>query len=163
LFLTIFNEFIISDGYYLAKIINKHIIPMYTYSESSINKITDIDTVGLLSKIPDKPKKLFYCGNQNLLSNPSLKFVCIIGSRKHTRYGSEVCQTLISALKGYPVVIVSGLALGIDGHAHRIALENNLACIAVPGSGIDPESLYPRSHVHLAEEDTCESLEFSYA
>ena len=59
---------------------------------------------------------------------------------------------LIEGLRGYPVVIVSGLALGIDGIAHRAALGAGLKTIAIPGSGLDRSILYPASHQNLAEE-----------
>ncbi len=106
----------------------------------------------LLDQIPDKPKKIYISGNPSILNDPGMKFLCVIGSRKHTSYGQDACEHLMRALKGHKVAIVSGLALGIDGLAHALAMENGLPCIAVPGSGIDMASLYPRSHVHLAEQ-----------
>ncbi len=125
---------------------------MKTKHKNDIFEITNIQDTYLLSNIPDYPKKLYARGKKDLLFDKELKFLCVIGSRKHSKYGVDVCEKLISALRGYPVVIISGLALGIDGVAHKTALENNLACIAVPGSGIDYEVLYPRTHTFLAEE-----------
>ncbi len=112
----------------------------------------DIQHVPLLSEIPDCPKKLYYEGNIELLNNSSYTYICIVGTRKHTEYGKEVCELLIQGLKGYPVAIVSGLALGIDGLVHKIALSNNIPCIAVPGSGIDHTVLYPQKHTELAKD-----------
>jgi DNA processing protein len=76
----------------------------------------------------------------------------VVGSRKYSRYGKEACEKLISGLRGYPVVIVSGLALGMDGIAHRAALDAGLKTIAVPGSGIDPSIIHPRTNFNLSEE-----------
>ena len=58
---------------------------------------------------------------------------------------------IIQSLKGQPVAIISGLALGIDSIAHSTALEIGLPCIAIPGSGLDKDVLYPRTHLELAE------------
>ncbi len=55
-------------------------------------------------------------------------------------------------MRGYNVTIISGLALGIDGLAHKAALKAGLKTLAVPGSGLDATVLYPRSHLQLAEE-----------
>ncbi len=125
------------------------------YSAKNIVQIKGTELPYLLNQIPDKPKTMYVCGNAKLLSkecNPSIIYLCVIGSRKYTSYGYDACTRLVSSLKGRPVVIVSGLALGIDGIAHRTALDVGLPCIAVPGSGLDPDILYPRSHVSLAEE-----------
>jgi DNA processing protein len=102
-----------------------------------------------LFEIPEPPKALWIAGS---LPPPESIFISFVGSRKHTPYGAEATRTLISGLSGYPIVIVSGLALGIDCIAHRAALESNLTTIAIPGSGLDPKVLYPRTHVGLAEE-----------
>lgn len=104
----------------------------------------------LLQEIPDKPKKLYMIGE--FPDQEKNIFLTVIGSRKYTQYGKSVCEKLISGLAGYPIVIVSGLALGIDGIAHRAALENNLITIAIPGSGLDQSVLYPASHKNLAKD-----------
>lgn len=101
----------------------------------------------LLKEIPDPPKKLFLVGS---LPHKDNKILCVVGSRQYSDYGKNVCQTILRGLRGYPITIVSGLALGIDSIAHRVALENNIQTIAVPGSGLSPHVLYPRSHINLA-------------
>ena len=63
-----------------------------------------------------------------------------------------MCKHLIEGLRGYPIVIVSGLAYGADAAAHRAALEVGLPTVAVPGSGLDWDILYPRANVGLARE-----------
>lgn len=103
----------------------------------------------LLKEIPDSPSRLRLWGNPPNLAN---KFVAFVGSRKYTTYGQEACYSLIQGLAGYPVTIVSGLALGIDSIAHRGAMNAKLQTIAIPGSGLGRKVLHPHSHVGLAEE-----------
>lgn len=103
----------------------------------------------LLKEIPDAPARLRYEGKLPIAGN---KLLVIVGSRKFTTYGREVCESLIYGLSGYPVTIISGLALGIDFIAHRATLRANLQTIAIPGSGLDRKVLHPHSHVGLAEE-----------
>ena len=76
----------------------------------------------------------------------------MVGSRKATNYGKDCTKKLIAGLKGYPIAIVSGLAIGIDSIAHESAIENNLKAIAFPGSGISESVLYPSSNLYLAEK-----------
>lgn len=109
-----------------------------------------LPTPYLLQHIPDKPKQLYIRGI--FPDEEKYKFLTIIGSRKYTTYGKQVCEKIISDLSGYPIVIISGLALGIDSIAHRSALENNLLSIAVPGSGLDDTVLYPATNRRLAQE-----------
>ncbi len=115
----------------------------------SIDKIPQSDWPKLLHEIPDAPKEMFGVGN---LPTPDNKILSIVGSRKYSPYGKQVCEYLIQGLRGYPITIVSGLALGIDSIAHRAALKAGLQTIAVPGSGLSPKSLYPKSHFGLARE-----------
>jgi DNA processing protein len=108
------------------------------------------DTIPLkLRQIPDAPSSLNLRGS---LPPEGYALLSVVGSRKHTAYGKDVVGTLISGLRGYPVAIISGLALGIDGLAHRAALEAGLPTLAVPGSGLNWDVLYPQSHKKLAEE-----------
>ncbi len=102
----------------------------------------------LLKEIPDPPKKLFIRGT----FPQSEKFLCVVGARKYSQYGKSVCEELILGLRGYPIAIVSGLALGIDSIAHRSALKAGLLTIAVPGSGLGDDVLYPSIHKTLAHE-----------
>jgi DNA processing protein len=102
----------------------------------------------LLREIPDAPKQLYIRGK--LPTNENLIYLTVIGSRKYSSYGKQACEKLISGLAGYPFVIVSGLALGIDSIAHKTALENDITTIAVPGSGLDDKALYPASNRGLA-------------
>lgn len=103
----------------------------------------------LLREIADPPEKLYLVGS---LPSFEFRYLSIVGSRKYTPYGKDACETLIGGLSGYPIVIVSGLALGIDAIAHRSALLARLPTVAVPGSGLSEEVLYPAANRHLAQE-----------
>ena len=114
-----------------------------------IKEIIRKDFPLLLKEIPDKPKKLYYRGEIPDWENN--KFLAIVGSRKYSDYGKSACQKLIEGLRGYPIIIVSGLALGIDSIANESALRAGLKTIAVPGSGIGRDAIYPPSHAGLSE------------
>lgn len=102
-----------------------------------------------LKEIPQPPKKLWMRG---VLPPAGHKLLAVVGSRAMTRYGQEACEKLITGLAGYPISIVSGLALGIDTCAHKAALSAGLHTLAVPGSGLDDSILYPRSNRTFAKE-----------
>lgn len=103
-----------------------------------------------LFEIPQKPKRLYIRGKFPAIETH--KFLCVVGSRKHSAYARQSIEKLLSGLKGTNIVIVSGLAIGIDTIAHQTALENNLKTIAVLGSGTDKSAIYPKSNFKLAEE-----------
>ena len=102
----------------------------------------------LLREIPDPPEQLFIRGTY---PSEDYIFLCVVGSRKYTPYGKSACQSLLSGLRGYPIAIVSGLALGIDAIAHEAALTAGLPTVAVPGSGLQDSVLYPRTNFGLAQ------------
>lgn len=101
----------------------------------------------LLKEIPDPPKNLRLEGS---LPPPQYKLLAVVGSRKFSPYGKRVCEELIESLKGEPISIVSGLALGIDSIAHEAALRAGLHTLAIPGSGLDRSVIHPKSHIDLA-------------
>ncbi len=113
---------------------------------------TDDKFPPLLREIPDPPERLHVRGNIDWLSDPTYRILCVVGSRSYSNYGKEAIEKLIAGLKGYPVCIVSGLALGIDSIAHRTALAHNIPTISFPGSGLDCSVVYPAAHRRLAEE-----------
>jgi len=96
-----------------------------------------------LLEIPDCPKKLNFQGN--LFPKDDYKFIAVVGSRGHSSYAKNVLEKLFKEISGQPIVIISGLALGIDALAHSEAIKNNLKTIAIPGSGLNEEVLYPKS------------------
>lgn len=101
-----------------------------------------------LREIPDPPPYLYVEG---VLPDPTENtYLAVVGSRKFTEYGKEVCEKLIEGLRGYPIVIVSGLAIGMDTFAHETALRTGLKTVAIPGSGLDREVLYPGVNKRLA-------------
>lgn len=114
-----------------------------------ISLLNSSDFPPLLSEINDPPEKLFFRGK---LPDYDKKFLCVVGSRKVSSYGREVCEKLIRGLKGYPIVIVSGLALGTDALAHRAALDAKLDTVAIPGSGLSDKALHPKTNFRLALE-----------
>jgi DNA processing protein len=97
-----------------------------------------------LAQIPDAPGVLFVRGDPSALSDPQL---AIVGSRNPTPQGSETTRGLAAFLAGCGLTITSGLALGVDGAAHRGALEAGRT-IAVLGTGLD--RVYPAAHRDLA-------------
>jgi len=111
-------------------------------------KLEKLETIPTpLLEIPQPPKELWVAGT---LPSPETILLTVVGSRKYTSYGKEACEELISGLRGYDIAIVSGLALGIDTIAHEAAMRAGLPTIAVPGSGLDPAVLYPRTNLQLA-------------
>jgi DNA processing protein len=103
----------------------------------------------LLHEIPQSPTQLRYEGTLPTQGN---KLLAVVGARKFSPYGREMCELLIAGLAGEPVTIVSGLALGIDSLAHRAAIKAGLQTLAIPGSGLDRKVIHPRSHASLADE-----------
>ncbi len=97
--------------------------------------------------IAKKPKTLYYRGT---LPTTRLPSVAIVGTRKPTAYGREVAHQLAYELAQSGVVIISGLALGIDGIAHRGALEAGGTTLAILANSVD--RIYPRSHQALGEQ-----------
>ncbi len=103
-----------------------------------------------LKELPQVPKRLQLLGA--LPSFSEYKFLTVVGSRALSSYGRQTLDFLLEGLKNYKVCIVSGLALGADSLAHKKALEIGLPTIAVPGSGLSKEVLYPKSNYNLAHE-----------
>lgn len=110
-----------------------------------------------LLELHDIPKELHIKGTLPEISideygRATPRILTIVGSRKHTTYARQAIEMLLASLQGYDVIVVSGLALGVDGLAHKNALHNNLKTIAIPGSGLDEKVLYPSTHKNLAQE-----------
>jgi len=114
-----------------------------------------------LLQIPDIPKELYFKAKEKKVFNDFLnksfknreyKILTIVGSRRNSNYGKDCLEYLLKNLKDYPIIIVSGLAFGIDSLAHQEALKNILPTISIPGSGLSFERLYPSQNVSLAKE-----------
>ncbi|HET6767448.1 MAG TPA: DNA-processing protein DprA [Chitinophagaceae bacterium] len=95
----------------------------------------------------DPPTLLFYKGDADL--NVS-KIIAVIGTRNHTEYGKQQTEKLISELSSQQILVVSGMAFGIDAIAHKAALKNDLATVGVLGHGLD--QIYPPDHSPLAKD-----------
>lgn len=98
-----------------------------------------------LKNLDDAPAALYVKGNCNL---NAVRTLGIVGTRKATPYGKDCVTELIEGLAAHQVLIVSGLAYGIDIHAHKEALKHGLDTVAVMGSGLD--IIYPAVHQDTA-------------
>ena len=116
---------------------------------NKIRKLRIEEFPSSLFEIPQPPKDLYIEG---VLPSKEFKFLTVVGSRKFSSYGEEACKKIISGLSGEKVVIVSGLALGIDSIAHKTALAVGIKTVAVPGSGLDRKVLHPHSNIELANK-----------
>lgn len=103
-----------------------------------------------LRTLPQSPLLLYLRGDTRILHADLL--LSIVGTRKPSPYGKQVCADIARALTSLGAVTVSGLALGIDSIAHRSTVEADGATIAVLGSGVDNASIAPRQHLSLAED-----------
>ena len=109
--------------------------------------LNDTNYPGRLRECEDAPLVLYAFGTANLNST---RVISIVGTRKCSEYGREVCQNFIADLKRYypDTLIVSGLAYGIDICAHRAALENGMPTVGVLAHGLD--NIYPSMHRQTA-------------
>lgn len=101
----------------------------------------------IICTVADCPKRFYFRG---ALPSERIISVAIIGSRKPTSYGKEVTYRLASDLAKYGIVIVSGLAFGVDAIAHKAALDSGGITIAVLGNGVD--IIYPAANYNLAQD-----------
>ena len=102
-----------------------------------------------LKQCHDSPLMLFYKGTSELNAP---KVVAMVGTRKATEYGRDMCRKIIEGLVEQNVLIVSGLAYGIDTWSHKAALDNKLETIGILGHGLD--RIYPYANRALAEKMT---------
>jgi len=114
-----------------------------------LQKLTIANFPPLLREIPDPPKSLWLRGK--LPDFETRKWITVVGTRAYSPYGKQAVEHLIAGLAGSPVVVVSGLALGIDALAHNAALRAGLPTVAIPGSGLGWDVLYPRTNYSLGK------------
>ena len=107
----------------------------------------DADYPRRLLQCDDGPMMLYYKGAANLNAN---RIVAIVGTRNITEYGKENCLQLVEDLKDDNVLIVSGLAYGVDTAAHRAAVKNGIPTVGVMGCGM--QQVYPATNKKLANE-----------
>lgn len=106
----------------------------------------------LLKEIADPPLVLYVRGDADVLSTPQ---VAIVGSRKPSHSAEQHAFDLARKLAGYGITVTSGLALGVDGCAHRGALAGDGFTVAVTATGLD--RVYPAKHQQLAQEIASQS------
>ena len=109
--------------------------------------ITGEDYPKRLLNCYDPPTLLYYKGDADL--NQS-RVIALIGTRSHTEYGRQITEELIEGLKELQVLVVSGLAYGIDAVAHRAALRSHQPTVGVLAHGLD--QVYPAHHAGLARD-----------
>jgi len=108
---------------------------------------TDKDYPRRLKHCIDSPVMLYYKGNADLNSD---KIISMVGTRRASDYGKEICSKIIEDLSLLKVFVVSGLAYGIDVKAHQAALQFGLETVGVLAHGLD--RIYPYSHKAMAEK-----------
>ncbi|HMO63014.1 MAG TPA: DNA-processing protein DprA [Ferruginibacter sp.] len=109
--------------------------------------ITDAAYPQRLLQCYDSPVLLYYRGTADLNAN---KIVAVVGTRSNTDYGKIVCEKLIDDLAAENIIVLSGLAFGIDTIAHKAALKNNLQTVGVLAHGLD--TMYPAQNKTLAKQ-----------
>lgn len=102
---------------------------------------TDAKYPKRLKSCVDSPVLLYSKGNTDLNNG---RVVSIVGTRNITEYGRDLCRQLVEDLRQYDVLIISGLALGVDVAAHKECLKNNVPTVGVVGHGLD--RLYPAAN-----------------
>lgn len=117
------------------KLIKKHKVEALFYTDDNYPK--------RLKHCFDAPVLLCYKGTADL--NHS-RIISVVGTRKATEYGKELCKQLAVTLGDYDVVIVSGLAYGIDIAAHKESLYQNIPTIGILAHGLD--RVYPSLHIN---------------
>ncbi len=100
-----------------------------------------------LTHCEDNPVMLYYKGNADLNAE---KIISIVGTREATDYGKKMCETLVSDLVEHNILVVSGLAYGIDICAHKASLDNGLKTVGVFAHGLD--KIYPAIHKSVADK-----------
>lgn len=104
----------------------------------------------LLKEIKQAPAHLYVRGNAEILSSPYL--LAVVGSRKAGSYGAQCVSRLLTQPIRAGIIVVSGLAYGVDSLSHQASVNEKKPTIAVLGSGVDDKSIYPHAHKKLAHE-----------
>ncbi len=118
-----------------------------TLNNIRILTVEDLEYPKSLKSLDNFPLVLFYQGNLELLNNPNM--VTVVGSRNIDLYAKVVMDKILAPACRLGIGVVSGLAIGVDGYSHNIAIENNAPTIGVIGSGLDQKSFYPAGNWSL--------------
>ena len=105
----------------------------------------------LLKETPNPPYIIYVKGEASVLKDTA-PLISIVGSRKYTSYGAQVAESLARELARAGMIVVSGMALGIDTFAHRGTLAAGGKTIAVLGNSLDDKSLYPKNNFNLSRQ-----------
>jgi len=121
-----------------ALIISEDTVDFVVKNQIKVVFFDDLEYPRRLKNCVDAPLILYFKGGANL--NP-LHAVSIVGTRKATAYGLSLCRDFVASLKGLDILVVSGLAFGIDACVHETCLESNIPTLGVLGHGLD--RIYP--------------------
>jgi DNA processing protein len=122
----------------------------FDYAEANGIKVisyTDPQYPNRLKHCEDGPLVIFVKGDANLSAG---RMLSIVGTRKVTEYGKSMTRSLVESLVPYGITVVSGLAYGVDGEAHKACVDFGVPTIAVLGHGLN--KIYPSAHTRLANE-----------
>jgi len=123
----------------LEFIAKKEIRPLFFLDEAYPQRLKPLD---------DSPLMLYYKGTADL-NHP--RIVAVVGTRKPSEISSLLCEELVTDLKAYNVLIISGLAYGIDAVAHKKSLALGMETVGVLGHGLN--QIYPAQHRQIAEKN----------
>lgn len=115
----------------------------------SIVKIGDTEYPKQLEKIESPPFLIYYKGE---IKHNYTKSVAIVGTRKLSHYGKQSTHEITKNLTSNKIITISGLALGIDTIVHKTTVENNGKTIAVLGSGLNDNNIYPKTNFLLSKK-----------
>ncbi|MFV0346669.1 MAG: DNA-processing protein DprA [Bacteroidales bacterium] len=137
----------ISDKKHLSEA-EKQLFFVEKYKISSLF-FTDADFPYRLKQCPDFPVILYGKGNMDLHKK---RIVSIVGTRMITEYGKNICKSIIEQIRSFDedILVVSGLAYGVDINIHRACLKHNLQTVGVLGHGLN--TIYPKTHRREAEQ-----------
>ena len=119
-------------------------------SDISILTLGNARYPSLIKQLTNPPRQLYIRGNVDTLQEKYL--LAVVGSRSANEYGRRVCEKILPPLVQTGIVLVSGLAHGIDSYAHKVCVDFKRPTIAVLGSGVDDDSIYPKSNLKLVEK-----------
>lgn len=117
-----------------------------------IISFTDAIYPKLLKEIPNPPHIIYVKGADSYFDWNNFPMLAIVGSRKFTQYGKQVAENIARDLARTGIIIVSGMAIGIDAFAHRGALDAGGKTIAVLGSGLEDNMIGPKVNYNLSRE-----------
>jgi len=128
----------------------QHILDLVAFHKMSVICVEDKSYPFNLRRADDCPPILYVKGDMSSLNNPLA--IAVVGTREPTPDGVEMAKRITSKFSNYGFIIVSGLALGIDSYAHSAAIESGAKTIAVMGTNLEDNEIYPRKNFNLAKQ-----------